>query len=153
MLVATLLTLTFVGCGSNDPLGSFKQKLSRAQSAVESSVVIQVDGRWQKIRFDIEDLKYDVTETDSLASPFTGEVAFKASQSLSSFHDEKADAESDSDLQSGGSALQDAYYAIYDFQDGSWKLREFKYSLMSSGSSKPVGSDDPKRSLLQDAFE
>jgi len=151
--MSIFLMLALAGCSSNDPLSSFKQKLSRAEKTAESPVAVQIDGRWQKIKFDIEGLEYDVKETDSLSSPFTAEVAFKASQSLSSFHDNKADAEKDSDLQSGGSALQDSYFATYELQDGQWKMQEFKFSLMSSGTSRAVGTSDRKRSLLQVAFE
>ena len=151
--MSIFLMLALAGCSSNDPLGLFKQKLSRAEKTAESSVVVEIDGRWQKLKFDIDGLDYDVKETDSLASPFTAEVAFKASQSLSSFHDNQADAEKDSDLQSGGSALQDGYFATYEFQDGQWKMRDFKFSLMSSGTSRSVGTSDRKRSLLREAFK
>jgi len=145
--------LTFIGCGSSDPLTSFKRKLDSATTAAQSAALVQVDGQWQKVRFKIVDLKYDVKHTDSLASPYTAKVAFKASEGLTTLRNEKSAARSDPDPKMPDTTLQDGYYATYAFQDGAWKLTDFTFDLLLGGNPKTPSASQPEKQLLQSYFQ
>ena len=149
----TVAFLAFAGCGPSDPLASFKHKLDSATTAAKSPALVQVEDKWQKVRFDILDLKYDVKQTDSLATPYTAEVAFKASQGLSKLRDDKSAAQADPDPEMPDATLQDGFYAVYAFQDGSWKLTDFKFDMMLGGRPKAPDASQPKEQLLQSYFQ
>lgn len=114
VLPVALLCITGCHGKPSDPLEAFKYLISQAQSKAAGEFVI-------------ENVQYDVKKTDSLATPYTGQVSFRAYY--------KGASDDSAELKDARATLGRAYLAGYTFQDGKWTLRTFE----------PAGADNALR--------
>lgn len=125
-LVLPVALLCITGCQSksSDPLAAFKYLISQAQSKAAGE-------------FGIENVQYDVKKTDSLATPYTGQVSFRAYS--------KGTSEDSAALKDARAGLADGYLGRYTFQDGNWTLSTFEKSVLTTAPLRPVDADNALR--------
>ncbi len=153
LFVLSTFLLLLAGCGAPaDPLKAFEYKIKNAEAKAAEVRLHSPDGRWQKLRFNIENMLYDVVATDSLASPYTAELSFTSSACRTKLLDDKDGANGTPDPQLE-KILPDNYRLSYAYQGGAWKLTSAERSLMQSGSWKAVADSDKTPSALIAHFQ
>ncbi|QDT65154.1 hypothetical protein [Calycomorphotria hydatis] len=149
--LAIIFTLTICGCGSGNPQNSLEQKLANARTIAKQASVINVDGQWKKVTYEINNLNHEVAQNDSDNSPLTADVTFNATRSLSDNHDTKTAAEADNKLQPSVEPPEN-FNVKYRHQDGDWMIVEFTYTSPGAETSQLVDVDDSLRIVLWSAF-
>lgn len=152
-LCSCLALIAMVGCSkSSDPLGAFEYKIKNGQETAAKTRLHSPDGRWQKIRFDVTNVQYDVQESDSLASPYTAELEFSATPTWSALVDDKSAADAVQESEMNDSEMTDGYRFGYAFQAGNWVMKSAEHRS-SIGSWAPIAENRANAKLVKSFFE
>lgn len=111
-----------------DPVASMKALIDAHEKAVAQAVpVVYSDDhkKWTKLRMRMENIEFDVKKSDSLVSPFVGEVSFDASLQHTDFFDTEEEAATSATFSHVPEPT--LCRVMYAFQDGKWETKKRTY--------------------------
>ena len=127
---------TVCSCSNQaDPLKSFQTIASQCVSALASPRAPKIyssptSGKWNKLVFGPNEVKFDVRKSDSLVSPYTGWISITYEDAVLQ-RDTRQEAEATVVSNSTVSVLGtlQRYHIAYAYQDSKWQLQKIDSSM------------------------
>lgn len=127
ILMMLLSVVSSCAMATSDPVKKFEAFLMEAEVATNTkSSVRPIQGGWRKYRYAVNDVKYDVTKTNSLVSPIIGTVSFYLRTEVGEKYSSQEEADTLTTFDSAG-VVVDEVSITYSFNNEKWRINKATY--------------------------